>query len=109
MTLYLALMAIAFTGYVLPWGQMSFWGATVITRMFSVVPYVGKDLVSIIWGGEIIQDVTLKRFFIVHFILPFALAGLSGLHIGLLHGSGSSSPIGISRQSDCVPFHCYFS
>jgi len=70
---------------------------------------VGKDLVSIIWGGDIIQDVTLKRFFIFHFIFPFILAGLSGLHIGLLHGRGSTNPIGVRSQSDCIPFHSYFS
>lgn len=76
--------------------------------MFGVVPFIGNEIVQVVWGGEIIQDVTLKRFFIFHFICPFALGGLRVAHIGLLHGKGSSRPTNISRQADCIPFHPYF-
>nr|QGX43518.1 cytochrome b [Panulirus polyphagus] len=104
-----ATMATAFLGYVLPWGQMSFWGATVITNLFSAIPYVGTDLVQWIWGGFSVSNATLTRFFTLHFLLPFVVMALSGIHIVFLHQSGSGNPLGISSQPDKVPFHPYFS
>nr|YP_003795252.1 cytochrome b [Panulirus stimpsoni]ACT16013.1 cytochrome b [Panulirus stimpsoni] len=104
-----AVMATAFLGYVLPWGQMSFWGATVITNLFSAIPYVGTDLVQWIWGGFSVSNATLTRFFTLHFLLPFVIMALSGIHIVFLHQSGSGNPLGISSQPDKVPFHPYFS
>nr|YP_009186429.1 cytochrome b [Panulirus versicolor]AGA56075.1 cytochrome b [Panulirus versicolor] len=104
-----ATMATAFLGYVLPWGQMSFWGATVITNLFSAIPYVGTELVQWIWGGFSVSNATLTRFFTLHFLLPFVVMALSGIHIVFLHQSGSGNPLGISSQPDKVPFHPYFS
>nr|YP_006073402.1 cytochrome b [Solen strictus]AER38720.1 cytochrome b [Solen strictus] len=101
-------MGIAFLGYVLPWGQMSFWGATVITNLVSAVPYLGGWLVEWIWGGFSVGDPTLKRFFMLHFLLPFVLAGLVVLHIVFLHETGSSNPLGVGAECDKVPFHNYF-
>nr|YP_010481492.1 cytochrome b [Eisenia nordenskioldi]UIX22957.1 cytochrome b [Eisenia nordenskioldi]UIX22970.1 cytochrome b [Eisenia nordenskioldi] len=107
--LFLLTMATAFMGYVLPWGQMSFWGATVITNLFSAIPYIGKSLVEWIWGGFAVDNATLNRFFAFHFILPFAIMGATILHIMFLHQSGSNNPIGLSADSDRVPFHPYYS
>ena len=107
--LLLLSMGTAFLGYVLPWGQISFWGATVITNLFSVFPYFGPSLVSWLWGGFSIDNATLTRFFALHFLLPFLLSGARGLHIFYLHTTGSSNPLGISSASDKVCFHCYYS
>nr|YP_008238991.1 cytochrome b [Palinurellus wieneckii]AGN95862.1 cytochrome b [Palinurellus wieneckii] len=102
-------MATAFLGYVLPWGQMSFWGATVITNLFSAIPYIGTDLVQWIWGGFAVDNATLTRFFTFHFVLPFIVSAMSAVHILFLHQTGSNNPLGISSQPDKVPFHPYFS
>nr|UPX88967.1 cytochrome b [Xylophagaidae sp. E23]UPX88979.1 cytochrome b [Xylophagaidae sp. E81] len=107
--MFLLLMAIAFTGYVLPWGQMSFWAATVITNLFSAIPLVGGILLEYIWGGSGVGDPTLKRFFVVHFICPFLLGVLFVVHMGFLHETGSSNPLGISSKGDYISFHPYFS
>nr|AWG47151.1 cytochrome b [Anomaloglossus surinamensis] len=107
--LFFLVMATAFVGYVLPWGQMSFWGATVITNLLSAAPYIGVDLVQWIWGGFSVDNATLTRFFTFHFILPFAIAGLSMLHLLFLHQTGSSNPTGLNSNPDKVPFHTYFS
>nr|YP_010160591.1 cytochrome b [Lissocarcinus arkati]QRH17770.1 cytochrome b [Lissocarcinus arkati] len=101
-------MATAFLGYVLPWGQMSFWGATVITNLFSAIPYIGTDLVQWIWGGFSVDNATLTRFFTFHFVLPFIVAAASLVHILFLHQTGANNPLGISSQVDKVPFHPYF-
>nr|YP_009564073.1 cytochrome b [Thalassina squamifera]QAX91436.1 cytochrome b [Thalassina squamifera] len=103
-----ATMATAFLGYVLPWGQMSFWGATVITNLFSAIPYMGTDLVQWIWGGFAVDNATLTRFFTFHFVLPFVVAALTMIHILFLHEAGANNPLGISSQMDKVPFHPYF-
>nr|BDQ43777.1 cytochrome b [Duplodicodrilus acinctus] len=107
--LFILTMATAFTGYVLPWGQMSFWGATVITNLFSTIPYIGKTLVEWIWGGFAVDNATLNRFFSFHFILPFIIIGATILHIMFLHQTGSNNPIGINADSERVPFHSYYS
>nr|AOW70973.1 cytochrome b [Siren intermedia texana] len=107
--LLLLVMATAFVGYVLPWGQMSFWGATVITNLLSAIPYMGDALVQWIWGGFSVDKATLTRFFAFHFLLPFAIAGVSIIHLLFLHETGSNNPTGISSNSDKVPFHPYFS
>nr|YP_010262144.1 cytochrome b [Esanthelphusa keyini (nom. nud.)]UIB42751.1 cytochrome b [Esanthelphusa keyini (nom. nud.)] len=104
----LMLMATAFLGYVLPWGQMSFWGATVITNLFSAIPFIGTTLVQWIWGGFSVDNATLTRFFSFHFILPFIISAFSMIHIMFLHNSGANNPLGISSQTDKVPFHPYF-
>nr|YP_009509589.1 cytochrome b [Pilumnus vespertilio]AUN45006.1 cytochrome b [Pilumnus vespertilio] len=101
-------MATAFLGYVLPWGQMSFWGATVITNLFSAIPYIGTDLVQWIWGGFSVDKATLTRFFTFHFLFPFAVAAASMVHILFLHQAGGNNPLGVSSQVDKVPFHPYF-
>lgn len=101
-------IATAFLGYVLPWGQISFWGATVITNLFSAIPYIGTDLVQWIWGGFSVDNATLTRFFTFHFILPFGVAAATIIHILFLHQTGANNPLGISRQTDKVPFHPYF-
>nr|YP_009093729.1 cytochrome b [Squatina formosa]AIS38189.1 cytochrome b [Squatina formosa] len=103
------LMATAFVGYVLPWGQMSFWGATVITNLLSALPYVGNMLVQWIWGGFSIDNATLTRFFAFHFILPFLILGLTLIHLLFLHETGSNNPTGINSDMDKIPFHPYFS
>nr|BAD20562.1 cytochrome b [Buergeria buergeri] len=100
-------MATAFVGYVLPWGQMSFWGATVITNLLSAAPYVGSTLVQWIWGGFSVDNATLTRFFTFHFILPFAIAGISMIHLLFLHQTGSSNPTGLNSNFDKIPFHAY--
>nr|YP_002364466.1 cytochrome b [Geococcyx californianus]ABY82540.1 cytochrome b [Geococcyx californianus] len=105
----LTLMATAFVGYVLPWGQMSFWGATVITNLFSAIPYIGQTIVEWAWGGFSVDNPTLTRFFALHFLLPFTIAGLSLIHLTFLHETGSNNPLGLSSNSDKIPFHPYFS
>nr|ALN11540.1 cytochrome b [Rhinella cf. acrolopha 'sensu Grant & Bolivar 2014'] len=102
-------MATAFVGYVLPWGQMSFWGATVITNLLSAAPYIGNELVQWIWGGFSIDNATLTRFFTFHFILPFIIAGASMLHLLFLHQTGSSNPTGLNSNFDKISFHTYYS
>ena len=108
-SIFLIMMLTAFIGYVLPWGQMSFWGATVITNFVSAIPYIGNDVVQWIWGGFSVSNATLNRFFSLHYLFPFILALLVVIHIVLLHESGSNSPIGINSNSDKVPFHSYYS
>nr|YP_010490433.1 cytochrome b [Gibbosaverruca weijiai]UWM12919.1 cytochrome b [Gibbosaverruca weijiai] len=102
-------MATAFIGYVLPWGQMSFWGATVITNLFSAIPYMGTDLVQWIWGGFAVDNATLTRFFALHFILPFIMTAMIMIHLLFLHQTGSNNPLGINSNMDKIPFHPYFS
>nr|BAM21091.1 cytochrome b [Lepus timidus] len=106
--LLLAVMATAFMGYVLPWGQMSFWGATVITNLLSAIPYIGTTLVEWIWGGFSVDKATLTRFFAFHFILPFIIAALVMIHLLFLHETGSNNPSGIPSDSDKIPFHPYY-
>jgi len=105
----LIVMATAFLGYVLPWGQISFWGATVITNLFSAIPYLGGDLVTWLWGGFAVDNATLTRFFSLHFLLPFVIAGQVGVHLLFLHETGSNNPLGVRRDLDKLPFHPYFS
>nr|UWT72094.1 cytochrome b [Ctenotus schomburgkii] len=107
--LLLLVMATAFVGYVLPWGQMSFWGATVITNLLSAIPYIGTTLVEWIWGGFSVDNATLTRFFTFHFLLPFAIMGASMLHLLFLHETGSNNPIGLTSNTDKIPFHPYYS
>nr|YP_010535660.1 cytochrome b [Alectorobius puertoricensis]UYB78546.1 cytochrome b [Alectorobius puertoricensis]UYB78559.1 cytochrome b [Alectorobius puertoricensis] len=105
----LILMATAFLGYVLPWGQMSFWGATVITNLLSAIPYIGSTVTQWIWGGFSVDNPTLTRFFTFHFLFPFILTIMIILHISLLHETGSSNPLGMTLNIDKIPFHPYFS
>jgi len=107
-TIFLISIATAFLGYVLPWGQMSFWGATVITNLISTIPYIGNILVIWIWGGFSINNSTLNRFFSFHFILPFIILIFIILHLFFLHLTGSSNPIGLNRNLYKIPFHPYF-
>nr|YP_004733210.1 cytochrome b [Chilodus punctatus]BAK42043.1 cytochrome b [Chilodus punctatus] len=107
--LLLLVMMTAFVGYVLPWGQMSFWGATVITNLLSAIPYVGNTLVQWIWGGFSVDNATLTRFFAFHFILPFAISAVTTLHALFLHETGSNNPIGLNPNADKITFHPYFS
>ena len=102
------MMAIAFLGYVLPYGQMSLWGATVITNLLSAIPYFGQDLVELIWGGFSVSNATLNRFFSLHFVLPFLLAALIVAHLIALHTHGSGNPNGINANVDRLPMHPYF-
>ncbi len=106
----LAMMATAFMGYVLPWGQMSFWGATVITNLFSAIPLVGDSIVTLLWGGFSVDNPLLNRFFSLHYLLPFVIVGLVVLHIVALHQHGSNNPIGIDMKTDqdSLPFHPYY-
>jgi ubiquinol-cytochrome c reductase cytochrome b/c1 subunit len=108
--LLLLMMAAAFTGYVLPWSQMSYWGATVITNLFSAVPLVGKGLVTWLWGGFSVDNPTLNRFFSLHYLLPFLIVGVIFLHIAALHVTGSNNPLGIDVKGpqDTLPFHPYY-
>lgn len=99
----------AFMGYVLPWGQISFWGATVITNLLSAIPYLGIDLVQWLWGGFAVDNATLTRFFTFHFLLPFIIIGITIIHLLFLHQTGSNNPLGINRNRDKIPFHPYFS
>jgi ubiquinol-cytochrome c reductase cytochrome b/c1 subunit len=103
----LLMMATAFMGYVLPWGQMSFWGATVITKMFSVIPFVGERIVEWLWGGFTVNGATLKRFYTMHFVLPFVIAGFVLLHLALLHKDGSNNPLGVD-DAEMIPFYPYY-
>nr|BAK41991.1 cytochrome b [Gymnorhamphichthys sp. NM-2010] len=107
--LLLLVMMTAFVGYVLPWGQMSFWGATVITNLLSAVPYVGTSLVEWLWGGFSVDNATLTRFFAFHFLLPFVIVAATALHALFLHETGSNNPVGLSPNADKIPFHPYFS
>lgn len=106
--IFLLMMATAFMGYVLPWGQMSFWGATVITNLFSAIPFVGPSIVDWLWGGFCVDNATLNRFFSLHFVLPFAIAGLVIAHIALLHKDGSNNPLGVNSTMDKISFYPYF-
>ena len=107
--IFILMMATAFLGYVLPYGQMSLWGATVITNLMSAIPWVGQDIVEFIWGGFSVNNATLNRFFALHFVLPFVLAALALMHLIALHDSaGSGNPLGISGNSDRLPFAPYF-
>lgn len=101
-------IAAAFIGYVLPWGQISFWGATVITNLLSAIPYLGTDLVQWVWGGFAVDNATLTRFFTFHFIIPFIVAAFVIIHLLFLHQTGSNNPMGINRNLDKIPFHPYF-
>nr|AAP82140.1 cytochrome b [Pogonocichla stellata] len=107
--LLLILMATAFMGYILPWGQMSFWGATVITSLFSAVPYISQMLVEWAWGGFSVDSPTLTWFFALHFLLPFIIVGLTLVHITFLYETGSNNPLGIPADCDKIPFHPYYS
>jgi quinol-cytochrome oxidoreductase complex cytochrome b subunit len=106
----LLMMATAFLGYVLPWGQMSFWGATVITNLFSAIPLIGEPIVTWLWGGFTVDNPTLNRFFSLHYLVPFLIVGVVVLHILALHRFGSNNPLGIDRKSprDSIPFHPYY-
>nr|YP_009258852.1 cytochrome b [Libiocoris heissi]AFI54717.1 cytochrome b [Libiocoris heissi] len=107
--LLLLTMATAFLGYVLPWGQMSFWGATVITNLISAIPYVGNEMVIWLWGGFSVDNATLTRFYTLHFLLPFIMSMMIIIHLLFLHQTGSSNPMGTSSNIDKIPFHPYFS
>nr|ABY80863.1 cytochrome b [Lepidophyma smithii]ABY80864.1 cytochrome b [Lepidophyma smithii] len=107
--LLLLVMATAFVGYVLPWGQMSFWGATVITNLLSAIPYIGTTMVQWIWGGFSVDNATLTRFFTFHFILPFIIIAAAALHLLFLHETGSNNPTGLNSNTDKIPFHPFFS
>ncbi len=107
--LLLFIMATAFLGYVLPWGQMSFWGATVITNLFSAIPYFGREIVYWLWGGFSVENPTLTRFFSLHFMLPFLILGIVIVHLLYLHQLGSFNPLGLSLNKDKLRFHPYFS
>ena len=106
----LLMMATAFMGYVLPWGQMSFWGATVITNLFSAIPVVGDHIVTLLWGGFSVDNPTLNRFFSLHYLLPFVIVGVVGIHVWALHVTGSNNPLGIDAkgEQDTLPFHPYY-
>ncbi|MGH6819843.1 MAG: cytochrome b [Methylocella sp.] len=108
--IFILAIATAFTGYVLPWGQMSFWGATVITSLFSAIPLVGDSITTWLWGGYAVDNATLNRFFSLHYLLPFMIAGVVVLHIWALHVHGSNNPAGIEKKTakDTLPFHPYF-
>ena len=106
--IFILMMGTAFMGYVLPWGQMSFWGATVITNLATAIPVVGQPIVDWLWGGFTVNNATLNRFFSLHFLFPFLIAGLSLLHLALLHKDGSNNPLGVDTSVDKVPFYPYF-
>jgi ubiquinol-cytochrome c reductase cytochrome b subunit len=108
--IFIAMMATAFMGYVLPWGQMSFWGAKVITNLFSAIPFIGEDIVIWLWGGFSVDNPTLNRFFALHFLLPFVIFALVAIHVWALHIHGSGNPAGIDIKSekDTIPFHPYY-
>lgn len=107
--LFFLTIGTAFIGYVLPWGQISFWGATVITNLLSAIPYIGTDLVQWLWGGFAVDNATLVRFFSFHFLFPFIITAFTIIHLLFLHQTGSNNPLGINRNSDKIPFHPYFS
>ncbi|WDI31228.1 cytochrome b/b6 [Hyphococcus flavus] len=109
--IFLLMMATAFMGYVLPWGQMSYWGATVITNLFSAIPLIGEDIRTLLWGGFSVDNPTLNRFFSLHYLLPFAIFGVVALHIWAFHTSGNNNPSGVEIKDvkkDAVPFHPYY-
>jgi len=106
--IFIAIIATGFIGYVLPWGQISFWGATVITNLFSAIPLVGPSITQWLWGGFSVDNATLNRFFSLHYLLPFVIAGLALVHLTLLHKDGSNNPIGINSQVDRIPFFPIF-
>nr|AZL92981.1 apocytochrome b [Peronospora effusa]AZL93028.1 apocytochrome b [Peronospora effusa] len=106
--IFILMMATAFMGYVLPWGQMSFWGATVITNLFSAIPLIGKDIVDWLWGGFAVDNPTLNRFFSLHFTFPFVIVGVVLIHLILLHEVGSNNPLGITLKTENIPFYPYF-
>ncbi|MDB2668453.1 cytochrome b N-terminal domain-containing protein [Alphaproteobacteria bacterium] len=108
--IYILMMAAAFMGYVLPWGQMSLWGATVITNLFGAIPLVGESIVTLLWGGFSVDNPTLNRFFSLHYLIPFLITGVVVLHIWALHVPGNNNPVGISVKSeqDTIPFHPYY-
>jgi ubiquinol-cytochrome c reductase cytochrome b subunit len=110
LVILLLMMATAFMGYVLPWGQMSFWGATVITNLFSAIPLVGESIVTWLWGGYSVDNATLNRFFSLHYLLPFVIVGVVVLHIVALHKVSSNNPLGVEMKSpkDSIPFHPYY-
>jgi len=101
-------IATAFIGYVLPWGQISFWGATVITNLLSAIPYVGNEVVQWVWGGFAVDNATLTRFFALHFLMPFVIAAIAIIHLLFLHQTGSNNPLGLNKNTDKIPFHPYF-
>ena len=108
--IFLAMIATAFLGYVLPWGQMSFWGATVITNLFSAFPVVGEHIVTLLWGGFAVDNPTLNRFFSLHYLLPFVIVGLVVVHVWALHTVKSNNPLGVEMKgaADSIPFHPYY-
>ena len=106
--IFILMMATAFMGYVLPWGQMSFWGATVITNLFSAIPLVGGDIVDWLWGGFAVDNPTLNRFFSLHFTFPFVIVGVVLIHLILLHEVGSNNPLGLNLKNENIPFYPYF-
>nr|YP_010278740.1 cytochrome b [Apachyus feae]UKE80572.1 cytochrome b [Apachyus feae] len=106
--IFFMVMATSFLGYVLPWGQMSFWGATVITNLLSAIPYIGTQTVQWIWGGFAVDNATLTRFFSLHFILPFIVSALVLVHLLFLHQTGSNNPLGMTSNVDKIPFHPYY-
>ncbi|WP_340151811.1 cytochrome b/b6 [uncultured Sneathiella sp.] len=110
LVIFLLMMATAFMGYVLPWGQMSFWGATVITNLFGAIPLVGDSIVTWLWGGFAVDNPTLNRFFSLHYLLPFVIVGIVILHIWALHTNGSNNPTGVELKGkqDSIPFHPYY-
>ncbi|MEM6811471.1 MAG: cytochrome b/b6 [Pseudomonadota bacterium] len=109
-TIFLLMMATAFMGYVLPWGQMSFWGATVITNLFSAIPIFGESIVTFLWGGFSVDNPTLTRFYALHYLMPFVIVGVVFLHVWALHVTGSNNPMGIEPKGpqDTIPFHPYY-
>jgi len=106
--IFLLMMATAFMGYVLPWGQMSFWGATVITNLFSAIPVIGKTVVEWLWGGFSVNNATLNRFLSLHYLMPFLIAGLTLIHLSFLHTEGSNNPLGINFNIETISFYPYF-
>nr|QCG69867.1 cytochrome b [Cyllorhynchites ursulus] len=108
-TIFFVTMGTAFLGYVLPWGQMSFWGATVITNLLSAIPYLGTTIVQWVWGGFAVDNATLTRFFTFHFLFPFIITALVMIHLLFLHQTGSNNPLGTNSNIDKIPFHPYFS
>jgi len=101
-------MATAFLGYVLPWGQISFWGTTVITNLFSAIPFIGPEIVNWLWGGFSVSNSTLGRFYSLHFLLPFVLVAFTMIHILFLHQTGSRNPLGLNSNYEKLPFHPYY-
>jgi len=106
--IFFLMMATAFMGYVLPWGQMSFWGATVITNLFSAIPFIGSSVVEWLWGGFSVDNATLNRFFSLHYLMPFVIAGLTIVHLSFLHYTGSNNPLGLDEHVETVSFYPYF-